>query len=71
VANSQSHDAPSCPRCRTDAQFLGAGYDGDSNWFLCPTCRYAWQKTTAATRGSATPPRNDGRAGSGRYGANA
>ena len=45
----QNQDATSCPRCRTDAQFLGSGYDGDSNWFLCPTCRYAWQRTTTTS----------------------
>ena len=44
MGNPQSVTPPSCPRCRTDAQFLGDGYDGESNWFLCPTCRYAWQR---------------------------
>jgi transposase-like protein len=51
VVTFQNQDVPHCPRCRTDAQFLGSGYDGDSTWFLCPTCRYAWQRTQTSSGG--------------------
>ena len=56
MATFQNQHIPNCPRCGTDAQFLGSGYDGDSNWFLCPTCRYAWQKTSTPSGTSQLRP---------------
>ena len=41
MANPQTHNSPNCPRCRTEGQCLGA--EAGSTWYLCPTCRHAWQ----------------------------
>lgn len=49
MVNFDTQETPKCPRCKTDAQFLGSAYDDESNWFLCPTCRYAWQRTQTAS----------------------
>ena len=42
MANSQTYNSACCPRCRTEGQCLGA--EAESTWYLCPTCRHAWQK---------------------------
>jgi hypothetical protein len=48
VANPQTYNSSSCPRCRTEGQCLGA--EAESTWYLCPTCRHAWQKRAMEAR---------------------
>jgi hypothetical protein len=47
MANSPAYNSSSCPRCRTEGQCLGA--QAEATWYLCPTCRFAWQKKTVET----------------------
>lgn len=47
MSNSASYNSSCCPRCRTEGQCLGAG--AESSWYLCPTCRHAWQQKDVET----------------------
>lgn len=49
MSNAQTYNASCCPRCRTQGQNLGSGHDAESTWYLCPTCRHAWQKKAVET----------------------
>ena len=48
MSSAQTYNSSSCPRCRTEGQCLGA--EAESTWYLCPTCRHAWQKKAVEAR---------------------